>query len=110
MMRLMRFLVAAGTATATLWAAVLPAHAAMATIEAVQALEDESDEAVQAAVQRAVQAAVRGGVAMGLPLVELRGARVLPGMVTVQVLARESESEPAEEETERPAMKEAPSL
>ncbi|HUM14758.1 MAG TPA: hypothetical protein VL086_03630 [Candidatus Nitrosotalea sp.] len=87
-----------------LWGGWRPADAAMAAIETVRALEDESDEAVRAAVERAVQAAVRGAVAMGLPLVELRGARVLPGMVTVQVLARDAESEPLEEEHEGPTI------
>ncbi|HEY7041903.1 MAG TPA: hypothetical protein VID28_23735 [Methylomirabilota bacterium] len=87
--------VVAGT---LLWATLWPAAAAMATIETVQALEDESDEAVKAAIERAVQAAVRGAVAMGLPRVELRGARVLRGMVTVQILAREAEAEGPENE------------
>lgn len=111
MKRFLLSFVAVGAAAGTLlWGAVLPANAAMAAIETVQALEDESDEAVQAAVERAVQAAVRGAVAMGLPLVEFRGARVLPGMVTVQVLARESESGPAEEELEAPPAAKRPSL
>ena len=100
---------AVGAAVVTLlWGAGSRAEAAMAAIESVQALEDQSEEAVQAAVERAVEAAVRGAVAMGLPLVELRSARVLPGMVTVQVLAREAESGPIEEEL--PAMTGRPSL
>ena len=84
-------------AATLLWATLWPAAAAMATIETVQALDDESDEAVKAAIERAVQAAVRGAVAMGLPRVELRGARVLRGMVTVQILAREAEAEEPED-------------
>jgi hypothetical protein len=80
-------------AVTLLWATPRSAVAAMATIETVQALDDESDEAVRAAIERAVQAAVRGAVAMGLPRVELRGARVVRGTVTVQVLAREAEPE-----------------
>ncbi|HEY7206464.1 MAG TPA: hypothetical protein VIA61_19320 [Methylomirabilota bacterium] len=92
-------LTATGVATATLlWGALAPALAAMAAIETVQALEDESDEAVEAAIQRAVQAAVRGALAMGLPQVELRGARRLPGAVSVQILARDAEAPASDEE------------
>ena len=93
-------LTAAGTAAATLlWGTLAPAFAAMAVIETVHALEDESDEAVEGAIQRAVQAAVRGALAMGLPRVELRGARVLRGAVSVQILARDAESGEAEHES-----------
>ena len=92
-------LAAAGAAAGTLlWGTLAPALAAMAAIETVQALEDESDEAVDAAIERAVQAAVRGALAMGLPQVELRGARLLPGAVSVQILARDAESQASEEE------------
>lgn len=75
-----------------------PGQAAMAAIETMTALEDESDEAVKNAVERAVKAAVRGAVAMGLPWVELRGARVLPGLVAVQIVARESEAAAPEDQ------------
>lgn len=92
-------LTAAGAATATLLGATLaPAFAAMAAIETVQSIENESDEAVEAAVQRAVQAAVRGALAMGLPHVELRGARIVRGAVSVQILARDGESQASAEE------------
>jgi hypothetical protein len=93
-------LTAAGAAAATLlWGALAPAVGAMAAIETVQPLENDSDEAVEQAIQRAVQAAVRGALAMGLPRVELRGARVLRGAVSVQILARDAESEGAEHES-----------
>jgi hypothetical protein len=62
---------------------------------------------VDAAIERAVQAAVRGALAMGLPQVELRGARLLRGAVSVQILARDAESQASEEE--EPAGAEAPS-
>jgi ABC-type iron transport system FetAB permease component len=92
-------LTAASAAAGTLlWGTLTPASAAMAAIETVQALEDESDEAVNAAIERAVQAAVRGALAMGLPQVELRGARLLPGAVSVQILARDAESQASDEE------------
>ena len=86
-------------ATATLlWGLLAPAIAAMAAIETVQTVEDESDEGVRAAIERAVQAAVTGAVAMGLPRVELRGARILRGAVAVQIIARDAEAtEPGEE-------------
>lgn len=97
-------LTAAGVATATLlWATLAPAFAAMAAIETVQPIENESDEAVEAAVQLAVQAAVRGALAMGLPHVELRGARILRGAVSVQILARDGESRASAEEPAGPA-------
>mgnify|MGYP003576112297 CR=1 FL=1 len=92
-------LTAAGAAAGTLlWSTLAPALAAMAAIETVQALEDESDEAVDAAIERAVQAAVRGALAMGLPQVELRGARLLRGAVSVQILARDAESQASDGE------------
>ena len=96
-------LTAAGAATATLlWATLAPALAAMAAIETVQPIENESNEAVEAAVQRAVQAAVRGALAMGLPHVELRGARILNGAVAVQILARDGDSQASAEEPAGP--------
>jgi len=109
---------AAGAAAATLLATLLggalaPAFAAMAAIETVQALENESDEAVEEAIQRAVQAAVRGALAMGLPRVELRGARILRGAVSVQILARDAESGEVEQEstgTVAPGSPEEPTL
>lgn len=86
-------LAAAGAATATLlWGTLAPAIAAMAAIETVQPLENESDEAVKAAIERAVKVAVTGAIAMGLPQVELHAARVLRGAVAVQIIARDTES------------------
>ena len=107
---------AAGAAAATLLATLLwgaPAFAAMAAIETVQALENESDEAVEEAIHRAVQAAVRGALGMGLPRVELRGARILRGAVSVQILARDAESGEVEQEstgTVAPGSPEEPTL
>ncbi|HKW93385.1 MAG TPA: hypothetical protein VJX92_15930 [Methylomirabilota bacterium] len=79
-------------------------EAAMAAIETTAAIEDQSDEGIKAAVERAVESAVRGAVAMGLPHVELRGARVLPGVVTVQILARDAAPEPEDDELDAPDM------
>jgi hypothetical protein len=96
-------LAAIGVVAATLlWGTLSSAAAAMATIETIQVLEGDSDEAVKAAIERAVRAAVRGALAMGLPRVELRAARVLPGMVTVQVFAREAEADGPEGLDEEP--------
>jgi len=82
-------------------------EAAMAAIETTAAVEDQSDEGIRAAVEHAVQSAVRGAVAMGMPHVELRGARVLPGFVTVQILARDAEPGPEDEEPDAPELEQS---
>jgi len=82
-------------------------EAAMAAIETTAALEDQSDEGIRAAVERAVQSAVRGAVAMGMPHVELRGARVLRDSVIVQILARDAEPGPEDDEPDSPEMEQS---
>ncbi len=82
-------------------------EAAMAAIETTATVEDQSDEGIRAAVERAVQSAVRGAVAMGMPHVELRGARVLPGSVIVQILARDAEAGPEDDEPDAPEMEQS---
>ena len=68
-----------------------PAFAAsMAVIETVAPLNEQSEEAVKAAVMTAVETATRGAQAMGLPEVALKGVRVLPEMVIIQILATTS--------------------
>lgn len=67
-----------------------PALAGMALIETGAQLEERSDEAVKAAVVTAVETAARGAQAMGLSQVSLRGVRVLPNMVIVQIIATDS--------------------
>lgn len=74
-----------------------PALAGMAAIETTAALPDQSEASVKAAVDQAVNTAVQGAKAMGLPRIELRGARVLPGAVTVLIIAKDTDADPLEE-------------
>jgi len=74
-----------------------PALAGMAAIETTAALPDQSEASVKAAVDQAVNTAMQGAKAMGLPRVELRGARVLPGAVTVLIIARDTDKDPVED-------------
>ena len=74
-----------------------PALAGMAAIETTAPLPDQSEASVKAAVDQAVDTAVQGAKAMGLPRVELRGARVLPGAVTVLIIARDTDADPLED-------------
>ena len=74
-----------------------PAMAGMAAIETTAALSDQSEASVKAAVDQAVNTAIQGAKAMGLPRVELRGARVLPGAVTVLIIARDTDGDPVED-------------
>ncbi len=74
-----------------------PALAGMAAIETTAALPDQSETSVKAAVDQAVNTAIQGAKAMGLPRVELRGARVLPGAVTVLIIARDTDRDPVED-------------
>lgn len=87
----------AGIAGLSIVALGSPAIAAMAAIETTAELPDQSEASVKAAVDQAVATAVQGAKAMGLPRVELRGARVLPGVVTVLIIAKDVETDPVEE-------------
>lgn len=82
-----------------LWMVFLasPALAGVAAIETTAALPDQSEASVKAAVDMAVATAVQGAKAMGLPRIELRGARVLPGAVTVLIIAKDGDAGPLEE-------------
>jgi hypothetical protein len=77
--------------------AASPALAGMAAIETTAPLTDESEASVKAAVNQAVEQAMQGAKAMGLPKIELRGARVLPGAVTVLIIAKDVDVDPLEE-------------
>jgi hypothetical protein len=77
--------------------AASPALAGMAAIETTAPLKDESEDSVKAAVNQAVEQAMQGAKAMGLPKIELRGARVLPGAVTVLIIAKDVDVDPLEE-------------
>ena len=82
---------AAGLLTAGLALAAPVAGGAgdLAVIATSAPLSDHSDAAIKDAVWKAVERAVRGAMAMGLAQVELRGARVLDDMVTVEIVATE---------------------
>ncbi len=59
----------------------------MAVIETRAALENDSDDGIDAALKKALERAVRGAAAMGLGTVQISGAYRGPGYVVVQILA-----------------------
>jgi hypothetical protein len=89
-MRVFRRLSVAGAALALALASASPVVAAMAVIETAAQLNEHSNEGVKAAVLKAVETAARGAKAMGLSQITVKGVRVLPEMVVVQVLATDS--------------------
>lgn len=80
-----------------------PGATELAVIETSAPLTEQTDEAIKDAVWKAVKRAVRGAMAMGLPRVELRGARVFDDMVTIEIVATDSETEPAESKKPAPS-------
>ena len=72
-------------------ALVTPAVAGMAAIETSAPLADHSDDAIKAAIKQAVVTAVRGAEAMGFQWVQVRQALVFTDLVTVKVLASDTE-------------------
>ena len=68
------------------------ADGGMAVIETVAQLTELSNEAVTAAVMTAVETAARGAKAMGFTQITVKGVRVLPQMVVVQVVATDGTS------------------
>jgi len=64
----------------------------MAVIETVAQLSEHSNEGVKTAVLTAVETAARGAKAMGFTQITVKGVRVLPQMVVVQVVATDSAS------------------
>lgn len=81
-------------------AAAPSCFAGEAVIETTAPLADQSNEGVKTAVVTAVQSAAKGAAAMGLPHFEVKGFRVLPGLVVVQVWATDGGG--AAQENERP--------
>lgn len=61
----------------------------VAEIHATAPLKDHSKESVKTAVREAVDKAVKVAVGMGLPMVQLRQARVVENVVHVRILATE---------------------
>src|SRR5438552_9619014 len=83
----------AGLAILLALASALPVAAeGMAVIETAAQLSEHSNEAVKAAVLTAVETAARGAKAMGFTQITVKGVRVLPQMVVVQVIATDSSS------------------
>jgi hypothetical protein len=72
---------------------VTPALARVAAIETTAPLADHSDESIKEAIKQAVQVAVRGAAAMGFQWVRVRKALVFADLVSVQILASDSEPE-----------------
>ena len=72
---------------------VSPVWARVATIETSAPLRDHAEQSVDAALQDAVETALRGAVAMGLSWVKINRALVLENMVTVQLLATDTDPE-----------------
>src|ERR1700752_4177316 len=72
-----------------------------AVIETTAPLAEQSNEGVKTAVVAAVQNAAKGAAAMGLSHFELKGVRVLPNLVIVQVWATDDS---APQESEKPGL------
>lgn len=83
------------------FALATPALARVAAIETTAPLADQSEESIKAALKQAVLTAVRGAVAMGFQWVQVRQALVFADVVSVQILASDSEPQ-GEEETAAP--------
>src|SRR5690242_18299023 len=69
------------------------ALAGVAAIETSAPLTDHSEGAIKAAIKQAVLTAVRGAAAMGFQWVQVRQALVFTDLVTVKVLASDTEPE-----------------
>jgi hypothetical protein len=68
-----------------------PALARIASIETTAPLADQSEGSIKAALEQAVRTAVQGAVAMGFQWVHVRQAVIFTDMVSVRVLASDSE-------------------
>ena len=97
-MRVFRRLGIASVALLLVLANMSPAVAAMAVIETAAQLNEHSDDGVRAAVLTAVETAARGAKAMGLSRITVRGVRVLPEIVIVQILATDAAPGPVPDE------------
>ena len=79
-----------------------PGLARVAAIETTAPLSDHAEQSVRAALEEAVNTAVKGAVAMGLRWFKISKALVLEDLVTVQILATDTASEPEGEGTPEP--------
>ncbi len=85
-----------------------PALAKVAMIETAAPIKDQSEESVKAALKEAVDIAAKGAVAMGLPWVQVRDARVLEDTVAIQVLATDQAPREANKNDGAPGAEQAP--
>jgi hypothetical protein len=85
-----------------------PGFARVATIEAAMPLQDQSDQSVKAALAEAVQTIARGALAMGLSWVQLNRVLVLHDMLTVQVVATDTDPRDQPEEQQDQQGEEGP--
>jgi hypothetical protein len=72
-------------------AAATPSLAGVAVIETTAPLREPTNHGVKAAVMAAVQNAAKGAEAMGLTHFTVKGVRVLPEAVVVQIWATDAE-------------------
>ena len=89
----MRFLVQVALAFLLVLPAGSPALARIATIEATAPLDDQSEQAIQAAFLEALKAALQQAEAMGFTWLALGQADVLEDRVPIQLFATDTEPE-----------------
>lgn len=87
-------ILASGTLVAFAWAQAPapPGPARVAAIETTAPLQDHSEASIKAAIKVAAATAVRGALAMGLPRIQFLQALVHTDMVSVQILATDTEA------------------
>jgi len=82
------------------------ARAGVASIETTTPLTDQSEDSIKTALEQAVRTAVQGAVAMGFQWVHVRQAVIFTDMVSVRILASDSEPESEDEAAADPAPEE----
>jgi len=88
------------------FALATPALARVASIETTAPLTDQSEDSIKTALEQAVRTAVQGAVAMGFQWVHVRQAVIFTDMVSVRILASDSEPESEDEAAADPAPEE----
>lgn len=81
------------TAVLLVLAVAAPVGATVVKIETAAPLADQSEKSLDAALTQAVEKSIRGAAAMGLSMVWLDQAFVLPGRVVVRMLATDEDLE-----------------
>lgn len=100
----MKFIVRLAIALLLVLSVASPVLARMAVIETTAALQNSSQQSVNAAFQEAAQTAVRGAAAMGFAWIQLLQASMRGDMVAVRILATDTEpdAEPDDEDAPEP--------